>query len=118
MSKTSPLTASAARCTIHASTGKPEPMPSTFNTSSDVIQAQKLIGRIAKILAHNPARVQGAVLSDLLATWIGGHFVPGNRTQTDILRVGLLEEHVKLVVSLIHHNEPAMAKTEHPWGHA
>jgi hypothetical protein len=93
-------------------------MPPTFEASPDVVLAQKLCGRIAKILANNPARVQGAVLGDLLATWIGGHFVPGDRVQTTQLRKQLLHEHIKLVADLIPHNEPAASKIEQPHGHA
>jgi hypothetical protein len=89
-------------------------MPPTFKTSPDVAKAQKLIGRIAKILANNPPRVQGAILADLLATWLGGHFVPGDRKQTDILRKQLMHEHTKLVADLIPHNEPAISKADHP----
>ncbi len=87
-------------------------MPPTFEASPDVVLAQKLCKRIAKILANNPPMVQSAVLADLLATWLGGHFVPGDRKQTDILRVGLMHEHFKLVADLIPHNEPAISKTD------
>jgi hypothetical protein len=57
-------------------------MPLNSESPDDIAKALKLIGRIAKILANNPPRIQGAVLADLLATWIGGHFVPGDRKET------------------------------------
>jgi hypothetical protein len=83
-----------------------------LETSNDIATAKKLIGRIAKILANNPETVQGVVLADLLATWIGGHFVPGDRKGTSTLRKDLMREHVKLVADLIPHNEPAVSKVD------
>ena len=44
---------------------------------------------------------QGAVLAELLATWLAGHAVPGDRMQTILLRGRLFHEHVKIVRDLI-----------------
>jgi hypothetical protein len=82
----------------------------TPEVSPDVAKAQKLIKRIAKILANNPPQIQSAVLADLLATWLGGHFVPGDRKETFALRKSLMHDHIKLVADLIPHNEPQVAK--------
>ena len=90
----------------------------TPEVSPDVVKTQKLIGRIAKILANNPPMIQSAVLADLLATWLGGHFVAGDRKETFALREYLMREHIKLVADLIPHNEPVISKVHRPHGHA
>jgi hypothetical protein len=41
------------------------------------------------------------VLAELLATWLAGHVVPGDRMQTILLRGRLFHEHMKIVRDLI-----------------
>jgi len=36
------------------------------------------------------------VLAELLATWLAGHVVPGDRMQTILLRGRLFHEHMKI----------------------
>jgi hypothetical protein len=85
-------------------------MPPAFEASPNAAKIEKLSKRIAKILANNPPEIQSAVLADLLATLIGGYFVPGDRKGTFALRKDLMQEHIKLVTDLIPHNEPEASK--------
>jgi hypothetical protein len=57
--------------------------------ASDVI---KIVDKIAPLLANQHPAIQGAVLADLLATWVTGH-PPGVRAE-------LLAMHEKMVREL------------------
>ena len=60
-----------------------------------------LTDRISPILhGHSPV-IQGAVLAELLATWLAGHVVPGDRMQTILVRGRLFHEHMKVVRDLM-----------------
>ena len=65
-----------------------------------VDQVKALINRISPILHGHDRRVQGAVLADLLATWLAGHYVPDDRLQTTLLRGRIFHEHMKIVRDL------------------
>ena len=41
------------------------------------------------------------MLAELLAKWLAGHVVPGDRVQTILLRGRLFREHMKIVRDLI-----------------
>src|SRR5436190_9548144 len=65
--------------------------------AEQVDKVKMLTDRISPILhGHNP-EIQGAVLAELLATWLAGHAVPGDRMQTILLRGRLFHEHMKIV---------------------
>lgn len=66
-----------------------------------------LVDGIRPLLAGRPAEVQGAALADLLATWLAGHHVQGNRVATNGLRNTLLTMHVEMVRKLV----PVNART-------
>jgi hypothetical protein len=67
------------------------------DTLATVVQ---LINRIRPILAGQPPPVQGAVLADLLATWLAGH--RGTTiTSTDEMREELLRLHLETVRALV-----------------
>jgi hypothetical protein len=68
--------------------------------AEQVDKVKMLTDRISPILhGHNP-EIQGAVLAELLATWLAGHVVPGDRMQTILLRGRLFHEHMKIVRDL------------------
>jgi len=59
----------------------------------------ELIGR--QCLAGRPAEIQGAVLADLLATWLIGHRVPGDPEAQAAMREELLQLHIATVRKLV-----------------
>jgi hypothetical protein len=68
--------------------------------AEQVDNVKMLTDRISPILhGHSPV-IQGAVLAELLATWLAGHVVPGDRMQTILLRGRLFHEHMKIVRDL------------------
>jgi hypothetical protein len=66
----------------------------------NVEEAFDLISRIGPMLAGHPAQVQGAVLSDLMATWLAGH-IADNPAATRMLREELLRSWVEVVGRLV-----------------
>jgi hypothetical protein len=66
-----------------------------------VERVHRLLGQIEPILAGHPAPVQGAVLADLLATWLAGHIDKGSSQRTDLLREELLRHHLRTVRLLV-----------------
>ena len=63
-----------------------------------------LVWEIEPHLAGQPPFVQGAVLADLLATWLAGHFA-GSAAENAALREELLAAHIAVVRALIPENE-------------
>ena len=70
-----------------------------------------LVQRIGPILAGHPAPIQGAVLADLLATWLAGHHVPGDQDATRSKRAELLAMHCSTVRQLVPHNAKEIGTT-------
>ena len=64
----------------------------------------ELVEAIRPLLAGFPAPVQGAVLADLLAIWLAGHF-GSDAAKTAEIREMLLEAHNETVRRLIPENE-------------
>lgn len=62
---------------------------------------QELVARIRPILTGREPSVQSAVIADLLAIWLAGHFVPGNPAATRDLRASLQREMLLLVDQLM-----------------
>jgi hypothetical protein len=60
-------------------------------------QAATIVDRIRPLLAGHDPDIQGAVLADLLAIWLAGHHVEGDKDATRKLRAELLAEHCTAV---------------------
>lgn len=67
--------------------------------ASDVVNP--IVEQARAALAGHPAHIQGAVLADLLATWLGGHIIHDSPAETDALRDRLLALHVGVVRQLV-----------------
>lgn len=63
----------------------------------DISAVVEMVHRIKPLLAGQPPAVQGAVLAELLAIWLGGHRVPGRPSAQAALRENLLDEHIATV---------------------
>ena len=57
--------------------------------------------RIEPILAGKLPEVQSAILAELLAMWLAGHFSGENNASTDRMREELLQHHIQLVRDLL-----------------
>jgi len=75
---------------------------------SDPQDVEAIVASIRPLLNGQPMEVQGAVLADLLATFLAGHVVIGDPEETRALRAGLLDLHIRLVRDLIELNAQAM----------
>lgn len=64
-------------------------------------EVESVVKQIRPLLAGHPAELQGAILADLLATWLAGHIVLNNKTATQKMRTGLLTLHLSSVRDLI-----------------
>ena len=62
---------------------------------------EPIVAAISPLLAGHPSPIQGAVLADLLATWLAGHIILGDPAGTDALRERLLAFHLVAVRELI-----------------
>jgi hypothetical protein len=71
-------------------------------------QIEQLTGQIRPLLAGKDPMVQSAVLADLLAMWLAGHFVQGDRDETRKLRADLLRMHLETVERLTEINAMQM----------
>jgi len=63
---------------------------------------------VAPLLAGKEPQVQGAVLADLVARWIAGHFVPGSQWATHRVRERFLNLHIETVRKLVPVNAKQM----------
>ena len=68
---------------------------------SDTEHVAQLIRRIRPILAGQPSPVQGAVIADLLATWLVGHIDSSSKTRTEEMRRKLLKVSTAMVRELV-----------------
>jgi hypothetical protein len=64
-------------------------------------QALNLAERIKPLLAGVHPSIQGAVLAELTAIWLHGHCVLGDETETQELRIKLLDEQIKCIRALL-----------------
>jgi hypothetical protein len=76
--------------------------------NKEVDQVRTLIDRISRILHGQDRQVQGAVLADLLARWLAGHYVPDDRFRTILMRGRILHQHMKIVRDLVKVNSMQM----------
>jgi hypothetical protein len=68
--------------------------------NDELKQVTALSDTIAPLLAGKPPHVQGAVLADLLATWLAGHHIAGDEDATRKVRADLLASHCSMVREL------------------
>lgn len=80
-------------------------------TSENARVVQELTARIRPMLGGYPPEIQSAVLADLLALWLAGHHVPGDRVQTNAARSELLANHWRLVHDLLPINATEIGTT-------
>jgi hypothetical protein len=73
-------------------------------TSDDVDLTRQLYEAIRPLLAGHPPQVQGAVLADLLATWLAGHYADSD-ADTDRLRETIFAKHSEIVWELVPVND-------------
>jgi hypothetical protein len=78
----------------------------------DADEALRLVGLIRPLLAHQPTQVQGAVLADLLAMWLAGHVMLGDKRATNRLREDMLKAHLIAVSALIDPNYKASVEPQ------
>ena len=72
-----------------------------MTTEEDIATIKRLRAASAAILTGHPPAVQGAVLADLLATWLGGFISRDGPSRTHELREALLQDHLETVRALI-----------------
>jgi hypothetical protein len=76
-------------------------------------EVMMLVDRIKPLLAGRGPEIQGAVLADLLATWLAGHIKVGDPEETDAMRGELLAMHIDGVRSLIPINAAEIHRRQH-----
>jgi hypothetical protein len=69
------------------------------------------VGQIKPALAGLPPEVQGAILADLLALWLAGHHIEGDKDATRAMRAELLAEHCTYVRQLTSVNAKILGTT-------
>jgi hypothetical protein len=79
-----------------------------MNRRKEIDEIRRLVELISALLAGQPSQIQGAVLADLTATWLGGHGVVGNDEATAAAHEDLLKLQFDLVRKLIPINTPAV----------
>lgn len=73
-------------------------------------EAAQLYDAVAELIRGHHPYVQGAVLADMLAMWLAGHNLLGDKKGTREMRETLLAEHIKAVRDLIPVNEKILAE--------
>jgi hypothetical protein len=69
-----------------------------------------LVAKINPLFARRRPELIGGALADLLATWLAGHVMPGDREGTEKMRERLLKVHVRAVRKLVPTNETQAAR--------
>ena len=75
--------------------------PRSERAGALALEAVRLAGQIKPLLAGLAPEVIGAVLAELLATWVAGHIHLSNWERTADTRAAVLAEHVTLVEELV-----------------
>lgn len=83
-------------------------MSDDIDFSAALAEVEAVSNSVRPLLAGRGSAVQGAVLADLLATWLSGHFAE-NQEATAKLREKFLAMHIEAVRELVAAN--AEAKT-------
>jgi hypothetical protein len=74
-------------------------------TDDDATLALQITDAMKPLLAGYPRMVQSAVLANLTALWLAGHYATDEEISTAQLREELLEGHVKLIRDMIEPSE-------------
>jgi hypothetical protein len=72
--------------------------------SADTVRIREIaraVERIKPIIAGRPAKMQGAILADLLAIWLAEHRVVGDEDATRTMRAELLKGHIAVARKLM-----------------
>lgn len=77
---------------------------------SEVDAALKLADRIDKLLKGKPPAVVGSALSNAVAMFVAGHFVPGSPEATNQCREQALKLHISAVIGLVPANAAVISK--------
>lgn len=64
----------------------------------------EILEKVSPQLKGRSPGVQGAVLADLLAMWLAGHWVERSKEETHALREKVLRMHVEKVWELVEEN--------------
>ena len=78
----------------------------------DIEEINEIVGVIKPVLAGRQAPITSAVLAELLSMWLAGHFVAGEREETERLRETLLKAHCELVRDLTELNAEVMGTNQ------
>jgi hypothetical protein len=78
---------------------------------TDPEQVAPIVESIRPLLAGKPPELQAAVLADLLAIWLAGHYVEGDEAATRKMRAELLAEHCVAVRQLTRINARIIGTT-------
>jgi len=73
-------------------------------TSENLVEVQRLVEEVGEVLHGQPEQIQGAVLADLVATFIASHF-GATKVQTERIRKRVIDLHLYTVKKLIRPNE-------------
>jgi hypothetical protein len=83
---------------------KPLQLEASAVEAGNIAKVVELVNRIRPLLHGHHPTVQSAVLADLLATWVAGHFAD-TRADTAAYREQLIAHHIDLMRDLIKPNE-------------
>jgi hypothetical protein len=72
-----------------------------MNTMEMAEEAEEVGQQVYDLLAGRGPPVQGAICADILARWLAGHSVPGDKAATDEFREKMLKMHIEVVRRLI-----------------
>jgi len=96
--------------TIKKSRPPPKPViPGRSGGRPEAITA--VVEQIKPLLANRQPEFQGAVLLDLLAIWLAGHYVAGDPDATRKLRAEMLEAHLVMLDDLVAVNAKIIGTT-------
>jgi hypothetical protein len=64
-------------------------------------QVEELVKQIKPMLANRAPELQSATLADLLAIWVLGFQIPGDKEATMALQAQQFDRHIHLVMDLV-----------------
>jgi hypothetical protein len=85
--------------------------PTRMTDTPRIREIAAVVERIKPILMGRAPEIQGAILADLLATWLAGHHVEGDEDATRKLRADLLAIHCGEVRNLVTVNAKILGTT-------
>jgi hypothetical protein len=75
-------------------------------------EVARAVERIKPILHGRPPEMIGAILADLLAIWLAGHYAEGDEDATRTMRADLLSMHLFTVRKLVSVNARIIGTAE------